>query len=346
MFEIACYKNKVSNWRAGIETDLDEVLQTTAVFNNVSKGIMAKEKQLQDAFGTTDEKTICLDILDKGELQVSDKERKLQYDNLYKDVASIIAEKCIDPNTNRQYTATIIERALKDVHFNPDLKKSAKQQAFSEALPLLQERFSIQRANMRVQLQAPVSQKASVRNMIETQKFELERMHVDNDAEVVVFVCLIEPGMYRTLHKVLEDATHGNGRIELLNLAASGESQAATTAVRSVKRADDLPDDDLSMQSSLPQTRMRSGTAEEKRVVYERGAIAGLPDDFARKDMFLEIDRLEKGWEVELTQNHGSDIIQAAFYAPTGEAVGPFAKARRQALASNKARHQSKEQQT
>lgn len=52
--------------------------------------------------------------------------------------------------------------------------------------------------------------------------------------------------------------------------------------------------------------------------------------------MFLEVERLEEGWEVELTQNKGSDIVQAVFYAPSGEIVGPFSKARRQALASSK----------
>ena len=31
---------------------------------------MAKEKQLQTVFGTTDEEKICLEILAKGELQV------------------------------------------------------------------------------------------------------------------------------------------------------------------------------------------------------------------------------------------------------------------------------------
>ena len=36
-FEIACYKNKVVNWRNGVETDLDEVLQIRSVFENVSK---------------------------------------------------------------------------------------------------------------------------------------------------------------------------------------------------------------------------------------------------------------------------------------------------------------------
>lgn len=29
-FEVACYKNKVQNWRQGVEADLDEVLQARA----------------------------------------------------------------------------------------------------------------------------------------------------------------------------------------------------------------------------------------------------------------------------------------------------------------------------
>ncbi len=38
-FEIACYRNKVVNWRNRVETDLDEVLQIESVFENVSKVI-------------------------------------------------------------------------------------------------------------------------------------------------------------------------------------------------------------------------------------------------------------------------------------------------------------------
>ena len=52
------------------EKDLDEVLQTTTIFANVGKGVVAKEKDLMEAFGTTDEKTICIEILQKGEMQV------------------------------------------------------------------------------------------------------------------------------------------------------------------------------------------------------------------------------------------------------------------------------------
>jgi hypothetical protein len=62
-------------------------------------------------------------------LQVSDKERQAQQDNLFKDVAGILVDKTLNPETSRPYTLTMLERALRDVHFNPDPKKSAKQHA-------------------------------------------------------------------------------------------------------------------------------------------------------------------------------------------------------------------------
>ena len=43
-FEVACYKNKVVNYRNKVETNLDEVLQIRNVFQNVSK-VCAWEQQ-------------------------------------------------------------------------------------------------------------------------------------------------------------------------------------------------------------------------------------------------------------------------------------------------------------
>jgi ribosome maturation protein SDO1 len=50
-FEIACYRNKVVSWRNKVETDITEVLQIDTVFTNVSKGMVANSKDLQDVFG-------------------------------------------------------------------------------------------------------------------------------------------------------------------------------------------------------------------------------------------------------------------------------------------------------
>ena len=60
--QIACYKNKVQEWRSGVETDIDDVLQISNVFMNVSKGELAKHQDLQKSFGTTDTNTIIKEV--------------------------------------------------------------------------------------------------------------------------------------------------------------------------------------------------------------------------------------------------------------------------------------------
>ena len=95
---------KVLSWRNKIETDIREVLQTDSIFVNVSKGMLASNKELLSAFGTAETLTVCSEILNKGELQVSEQERAALYETVFRDVASIVAEKTINPETNRSYT--------------------------------------------------------------------------------------------------------------------------------------------------------------------------------------------------------------------------------------------------
>ena len=53
------------------EKDLNEVVQTTTIFANVSKGVLAKHEDMQAVFGSTDEDAICRRILQDGDLQVA-----------------------------------------------------------------------------------------------------------------------------------------------------------------------------------------------------------------------------------------------------------------------------------
>ncbi|KAL9121051.1 MAG: hypothetical protein Q9187_002395 [Circinaria calcarea] len=112
-FEIACYKNKVLEYRSGVETDLDNVLQIPSVFLNVSKGQTAPASDLAKAFGPkTSVNDIILEILNKGELQVGEKERHAQLERVHNEVIDIVAGKLVDPKSKRVYTTGMIEKAL------------------------------------------------------------------------------------------------------------------------------------------------------------------------------------------------------------------------------------------
>lgn len=112
-FEIACYKNKVLEYRSGVETDLDEVLQIPNVFLSVSKGQTAPKEDLTKAFGPkTSQDDIIMEILKKGEMQVGEKERHAQLEKVHNEVMTIVAGKLVDPKSKRVYTTGMIEKAL------------------------------------------------------------------------------------------------------------------------------------------------------------------------------------------------------------------------------------------
>nr|GEX06460.1 ribosome maturation protein SBDS [Tanacetum cinerariifolium] len=69
---------------------------------------------------------ICLEILEKGELQVAGKERESQLSNQLKDIAAIVMQKTINPETQSMYTIIMIERLMHEIHFAMDAHGNSK----------------------------------------------------------------------------------------------------------------------------------------------------------------------------------------------------------------------------
>lgn len=210
-FEIACYKNKVLSWRAGVEKDLDEVLQSHTVYSNVSKGILAKSKDLIKSFGTDDHENICLEVLNKGELQIAGKERESQLSSQFRDIATIVMEKTINPETDRPYTINMIERLMHEVHFAVDPHKSSKQQAL-DLIRELQKHFPIKRSPMRLRLVIPEIQEANFLQKIQTWNPCIVSKEVSGNQ--LSMVCQIEPGYFRDCDAIVRDC---KGRLEILS---------------------------------------------------------------------------------------------------------------------------------
>lgn len=223
-FEIACYKNKVLSWRNKLEKDIDEVLQTHTVFTNVSKGQVAKKEDLVKVFGKDDQTEICKLILEKGELQVSDKERHSQIDSLFKDIATTVADKCVNPETKRPYSVSIIEKAMKDIHFSVNVNKSAKQQSL-EVIPLIKKEIPLERAQMRVRISLSGKDARKIRDKALKMAMSVEE---DNwESGTANIICLIDPGSLRVLDELIKTETKGTGQFELLSLKEMIEGEQA-----------------------------------------------------------------------------------------------------------------------
>ena len=333
---------------------MDDVLQTTTIFSNVSKGVLAKREDLLEAFGTDDEAVICKIILADGELQVSDKERKVELDTLFRDVASILSEKCVNPDTNRPYTISMLERALRDVHYSVDPKRPAKTQAL-EALPLLQSRFPIERARMRLHIVCPMSSREELNELMSQRGAVIEELDLEGNG-MLTMRCLVDPGAFRPVHALVQAAGAG-GRVDVVSLAATaGEVDLhEATAMDKLRLSSQeeisstlaAPQNDSNAVGMVPTILAGApATAPVPRpktescaalVIYPRVPVSELPEKHAsRKERFAELDTLQPGWTVELRSRGEEAPVDAVFFSPSGDKVGAFAMARRMALQISK----------
>ena len=61
-------------------------------------------------------------------MQMNTEERDIQQKNLFNDIASIIQEKCVHPDSQRQFSLYSIQAALKKIQLKVILDRSAKKQ--------------------------------------------------------------------------------------------------------------------------------------------------------------------------------------------------------------------------
>ena len=221
-FEIACYQNKVHDFRSGVEKNIDEVLQIPQIFLNVSKGQIASSEDLKASFNTTNIDEIILEILKKGEIQLSEKERAQQNEKLHKEILNIISAKCINPKSKKRYPPTMIDKALKELKFNFVNARSAKSKSL-EAIKLLVEKqiIPIARAKLRVKVILNTETFNKVKSEFENEFISfLENSEIVDDNTQILF--LLEPENYKPLGEKVKSM---KGKLELVDSAVIQEGE-------------------------------------------------------------------------------------------------------------------------
>lgn len=224
-FEIACYQNKVQDYRKGIEKDLDEVLQIHQVFINVSKGLVAPKEDLVKCFGSNNVDEIIKEILMKGEIQLSEKERQLMLNKINNEMLTIISAKCINPKSKKRYPPTMIHKALVELKFSPVLNKPAKIQAL-EAIKLLcaKQIIPIVRAKMKVKVILSNNDDNHGDVLVEklTKMITIDNGTATPSTSITTSwecVGLIDPVSYRDLVALVKD----RGTLQVLDMAVIDE---------------------------------------------------------------------------------------------------------------------------
>jgi ribosome maturation protein SDO1 len=149
--ELACYKNKLVDYRKGVESNLSDVLQVEQIFSNASKGKVARKEDIKKLFPKLTQEDIIKQILKDGEIQVSEKERDQSLDFLKKDIATWVCKMTINNKTTHPFPLSTILQAMDEIHFKIIQKDSSKKQALKVIKQLITV-LPIRRAKIKIKL--------------------------------------------------------------------------------------------------------------------------------------------------------------------------------------------------
>lgn len=247
---------------------MDEVLQSHTVYSNVSKGVLAKSRDLRKAFGNDehddeekiDHEKICLEILEKGELQVAGKERESQLSSQFRDIATIVMQKTINPETHRPYTISMIERLMHEIHFAVDPHNSSKKQAL-EVIRELQKTFPIKRSPMRLRLTVPGQAFSSVSEKLNEWKSSIVSKEESGDQLSVI--CEMDPGFFRDCDAMVRNL---QGRLEILAISVHAEGDT------NVDHYDDHEEPPLNMPKASTGADSQLSEKLQKQTISEKKA--------------------------------------------------------------------------
>jgi ribosome maturation protein SDO1 len=159
-------------------------------------------------------------ILEKGEIQVSEKERQLSIQNMKNDIANIIVEKTFNTQNGLPFPQNIILKVLDDINFCFNEKEDAKKQAL-KAIKLIQEKdiLPIERKLMQIYVTIKNSKvfqqkdyeefKEKFSNFLKSSNSQVVDSNMDNP-KLFKVKCIIHPNHYREILTNYEDGNKTN----------------------------------------------------------------------------------------------------------------------------------------
>lgn len=154
-------------------------------------------------------------ILNKGEVQIGDKERNLNFSNLKNDIANLIVEKTYNYTTGKPFPQQLILQVLNDIHFDVKEEQSSKKQAV-QAVKIIQDRkiIPIERKLMQIQItikQENISEEdfknlnVAINKFFDESKAEILSKEIDS-VKTFKIVFNILPNYFRDLVTTYEES--------------------------------------------------------------------------------------------------------------------------------------------
>jgi len=152
-FEILVDCNNALALREGKNVDMRDILAAMQVFSDAKKGLSASETLMKQVFGTSDVNEVAKQIIQKGEIQLTQEYRERLREEKRRQIIAIIHRNGVDPKTHLPHPPQRIENAFIEAKFHVDEFKPVQEQvqdALKKLRPILPIKFEIKEIAIKI----------------------------------------------------------------------------------------------------------------------------------------------------------------------------------------------------
>ena len=211
-FEVLVDCEKAVEFKQG-KCNIDEVLATEDIFEDVKKGKHASEHEMLRIFKTADVKKIAEIIVKESRLQLTADYQKKLREQKRKQIINMIHVNSVDPKNNLPHPLTRIENALEEAKVRIDENKSAEDQV-QEIISKIRSILPIKYEIRKIKVKIPAQYTGKAYPMIK-QFSKLLKDEWKNDGSLEATIEL-PAGMQESLFDKLNNLTHGNIESEVI----------------------------------------------------------------------------------------------------------------------------------
>jgi ribosome maturation protein SDO1 len=130
-----------------------DILAAMRIFSDAKKGLEASENLMKQIFGTNDVEEVAKQIIQKGEIQLTQEYRERLREEKRKQIINIIHRNGVDPKTHLPHPPQRIENAFIEAKFHVDEFKTVQEQvqeALKKLRPILPINFEIKEIAIKI----------------------------------------------------------------------------------------------------------------------------------------------------------------------------------------------------
>ncbi len=149
-YEILVNPDSALSFKQGRKVEPSTVIAVDEVFSDSRKGLRASSEKLKLHFGTDDHAKAALEVLKRGELNLTQEQRKRLTDDKRRAIIAAISKNFVDPRTMLPHPPTRIDQAMQEARVLVDPFQDSNEQmkavveSLRTILPLKSEKIRLQ----------------------------------------------------------------------------------------------------------------------------------------------------------------------------------------------------------